>query len=280
MERLKDHEPIIPPGIIDRDEDNWWTMLAIAELAGGDWPRKARAAAIALSETDELDHGLDGLLLADIQRVFNDRRTVQIKSVDLIDALRLLDGRPWNGWGKNRANPGLTERDLSLQLKPFEIKPDRLDFGADGDTRQRYRGYKLEWFARAFDTYINDDEPEPSQDTFTPRTPANYPSHCPSTEKTRAKSLSALVPESEDGTHENGGKPLENKARDGGTDKRGGNGQSEIKNCPECGESLRWQPRDGEDRLWQCRKCVPTGLTRIELWDTATDEHITLGDDG
>ena len=38
-----------PAALGDRDIDNWEPLLAIAALLGGDWPRRAREAAVALS---------------------------------------------------------------------------------------------------------------------------------------------------------------------------------------------------------------------------------------
>src|SRR5438552_869554 len=36
----------------DRAQDNWGPLLVIAQVAGGDWPARARAAALALSAGD------------------------------------------------------------------------------------------------------------------------------------------------------------------------------------------------------------------------------------
>jgi hypothetical protein len=41
---LKTMEPSFPSGLDDRDADNWRLMLCIAELAGGQWPERAREA--------------------------------------------------------------------------------------------------------------------------------------------------------------------------------------------------------------------------------------------
>ena len=46
---LKDAKPIIPSDLINRDAANWWLLLAIAELAGGEWPKRAREAAERLT---------------------------------------------------------------------------------------------------------------------------------------------------------------------------------------------------------------------------------------
>lgn len=47
----------VPDGIADRAQDIWEPLLAVAELAGGDWPTRARAAcvALALSQPDETE---------------------------------------------------------------------------------------------------------------------------------------------------------------------------------------------------------------------------------
>ena len=39
----------VPDGLNDRAADNWEPLLAIADRAGGDWPERARKAALALS---------------------------------------------------------------------------------------------------------------------------------------------------------------------------------------------------------------------------------------
>src|SRR5215217_24022 len=40
--------PVIPKGIEDRNADVWEPLLAVADLAAGDWPQRARVAAVAL----------------------------------------------------------------------------------------------------------------------------------------------------------------------------------------------------------------------------------------
>ena len=47
--KLTDPEPSIPDALNDRAADNWRPLLAIADLAGGAWPGKAREAACLLS---------------------------------------------------------------------------------------------------------------------------------------------------------------------------------------------------------------------------------------
>src|SRR5262249_48028773 len=42
-------EPDLPDGIEDRAADIWEPLIAIADEAGGDWPKRARAAAVSLT---------------------------------------------------------------------------------------------------------------------------------------------------------------------------------------------------------------------------------------
>ena len=40
--------PDMPPGVEDRDADVWEALLAVADLAGDDWPKRTRVAAVTL----------------------------------------------------------------------------------------------------------------------------------------------------------------------------------------------------------------------------------------
>jgi putative DNA primase/helicase len=41
--------PLLPDALDDRASDNWRPLIALADTAGGKWPGRARAAALALS---------------------------------------------------------------------------------------------------------------------------------------------------------------------------------------------------------------------------------------
>ena len=72
LEELRGHDARVPSQITnDRAADNWRTLLSIADMLGGEWPAKARAAALAIEGVeDEPDAGqTPGLrLLADCRR--------------------------------------------------------------------------------------------------------------------------------------------------------------------------------------------------------------------
>jgi hypothetical protein len=59
------------PEIQDRDADVWEALIAVADLAGGTWPARARAAAVALvAEAKDTEPSLGVRLLADLRTVF------------------------------------------------------------------------------------------------------------------------------------------------------------------------------------------------------------------
>jgi predicted lipoprotein with Yx(FWY)xxD motif len=44
--KLIDPDPSIPAALNDRAADNWRPLIAIADLAGGEWPQLARQASL------------------------------------------------------------------------------------------------------------------------------------------------------------------------------------------------------------------------------------------
>ena len=55
IEALKTATPEMPAGFDNRLSNNWQLLLAIADIAGGEWPEKARQAALAVDKV--LDAG-------------------------------------------------------------------------------------------------------------------------------------------------------------------------------------------------------------------------------
>jgi len=104
LDALRTAEPNIPPWLAGRRADNWRHMLAIAELAGGFWPEKARKAAEAMvADDDNETAGI--LLLQDIRRYFETQKTDRVSSSGLAKVLHEMLDRPWPEWGKNAKLP-------------------------------------------------------------------------------------------------------------------------------------------------------------------------------
>jgi len=114
--RLADADPILPPGIFNRDADNWRPLFSIAAVAGGHWPELARRAAVAA--TGAPDESLKVTLLADIREAFG--TLDRISSEDLVKALLDMKERPWGECNHGKA---LTQNQLARRLKQFKLEP-------------------------------------------------------------------------------------------------------------------------------------------------------------
>ena len=96
---LEDADPSLPEALDDRAMDNWRPLVAIADAAGGDWPERARKAALLLSSLAE-DEFVGVLLLADIRRVFDTKKVARIPSTELSAALGAMEDSPWAEYGR------------------------------------------------------------------------------------------------------------------------------------------------------------------------------------
>ena len=75
LDEATEARPEMPAGVDDRDADIWEPLLAVADIAGGDWPKRAREAAKALvAVAREVEPSLNIRLLADLRTVFGRRR--------------------------------------------------------------------------------------------------------------------------------------------------------------------------------------------------------------
>jgi hypothetical protein len=139
---LRAARPNLPDELDDRAQDMWEPLLAIADVAGGDWPQRAWKAALELSgNCVREDDSLTALLLKDIYTVFSSGAGDRLQTADLISYLTEIEESPWGDWyGKT-----ISAQALSRLLKPHRIKT--MPVKAEGKT---VRGYKVEQFAEAF----------------------------------------------------------------------------------------------------------------------------------
>src|SRR6266850_430280 len=79
-------QPQPPEGLNDRATDIWEPLFALADLAGGDWPKKAREAAVALN-TSAQESSLMGTLLMDIFTVMAINNQERMFSRKLVEGL-------------------------------------------------------------------------------------------------------------------------------------------------------------------------------------------------
>jgi hypothetical protein len=96
---LRVARPQIPEALSDRQADICEPLLAIADLAGGEWPRTARDSLIELCVSEENEESTNVKLLSDIYRVFDEQGTDRLSTQDLVKALVGLETEnPWAIW--------------------------------------------------------------------------------------------------------------------------------------------------------------------------------------
>jgi hypothetical protein len=124
-------EPELPEGIKDRASDIWEPLVAVADVAGSDWPARARAAAVFFtkrSNDETLTRGVE--LLSHIRDAFGDDGKLHTKT--LIDRLCERDESPW----KDIRGKTLDDRGLASRLRPYGIKSKDIWIG--GTTKKGY----------------------------------------------------------------------------------------------------------------------------------------------
>jgi hypothetical protein len=105
----------------DRAADTWEPLIAVADLAGEDWPGRARAAAavmVAAEAEQEEDTSASVRLLGDLREVFDQAGAEALYSATVLERLHKLDEAPWADW---YGHP-LSTRDLAKLLRPFGVR--------------------------------------------------------------------------------------------------------------------------------------------------------------
>jgi len=141
LEAIKATDPDVPEYLGDRAQDNWRTLLAIAEVAG--WREVAVAAIKHLvpEKTEDDDNGVK--LLADIKEIFGVRECVS--SADIVVALNEIEESPWPGFFHGK---GISAQYMATMLGKYGIKPKtHRSLGSK-------RGYKQEQFLDSWGRYL------------------------------------------------------------------------------------------------------------------------------
>jgi hypothetical protein len=147
--RLMDAEPDMP--VEDRAADTWEPLVAVADLAGGEWPERARHACKVLTEEAEAadeERSLNTRLLSDVRAIFTERMSSFIASADLVGELKRIAESPWGDFDFNA-------RKLAYRLKDFGVRPGF-------NTAKTARGYRLDELHDAFGRYLRPEASEAS----------------------------------------------------------------------------------------------------------------------
>ncbi len=146
---LLGEQPKIPNVLSDRAADCWEPLLAIANLAGDAWSKKARKAAVLLSRhTVKEDDSLGIKLLTDIRNVF--RNEERLFSDELCQKLIALEESPWGElpFGIRKGKP-IDARLLACHLKPYNVRSKQIKKDAIGK-----KGYLLSDFEDVLKRYL------------------------------------------------------------------------------------------------------------------------------
>ncbi len=203
MNALRQADPPVPEALHDRAADNWRPLIAIADLAGGEWSIKARQAALALSGMVDDNEAAGILLLRDIHEYFTQSGSDRVLTAHLIEHLSTLEEHPWAGWNKGKA---ITPRQIAKLLNPFSIISGTIRIGEETS-----KGYLKKSFEDAFSRYL----PSGGNLSVTP-SQAN---------KDATKQDFKSVTPKNDVTDKKDGKSNIHAGCDGVTDKKGGTGQ-------------------------------------------------------
>jgi hypothetical protein len=177
LDELRSIRPPLPDELDDRAQDCWEPLLALADLAGGDWPERAHSAALTLSGPEarqDEDASLSVRMLADIHHVFSANGTTRYRTADLIAELCKIEESPWGDWfGKT-----ITPQTLSKFLRPFRIKT--MPVWIEGE---KARGYKVEQFADAFLRHLGGRDGRDGRDGSLSQNDGTEPTALPPREK-------------------------------------------------------------------------------------------------
>jgi hypothetical protein len=167
IEELSHAEPDLPDELSDRGWDIWEPLLAIADEAGGEWPKRAREAAARLSSDQEPDEETLGIrLLADCRMAFGHQDRLPTR--DLLEHLRGLEEAPWASFKNDKP---LSPRTLASILGRFEIRSRTIRL----DDETTPKGYLRERFEDAWNRYLPSSEglktPQRHNGSTKPETP-------------------------------------------------------------------------------------------------------------
>ena len=165
FDKLVDPDPAVPEVLNDRAADNWRPLLAIAELVGGDWPDRAREAALVLSGEAQ-DDAIGVKLLKDIRLAFGDDDA--IRSADLVAKLAEDPEQPWADWKHGRA---LTQNQLGRLLSGFGISSETVDIPG----LKSAKGYKRARFEEAWVAYCPVKSPSAGKNPISKRRTVEMP---------------------------------------------------------------------------------------------------------
>ena len=161
VDKLEHIEPDLP--VEDRQADVWEPLVAIADLAGGDWPDRAQAACINLCSIERDDESTAGeRLLVDLRTIW-DKDAEHMPTNDhiatsvILERLHGLEESPWGDWfGKP-----LGARSLARLLRPYGVRSVTFRLNEN----ETPKGYALSDLADPWHRYATTATPQQDDET-------------------------------------------------------------------------------------------------------------------
>jgi hypothetical protein len=161
---LKAAVPSVPEELEARQQDAWECLLAIADQAGGVWPKRAREAAVTIhTGGDGVEATLGIQLLAHMKDALGD--APRLSTADLLEALVERDDAPWAQWWGDKVEAGGKSLNgpasrLARIIRPFGIKAEKIWFDDGTKNGVTIRGFKAEDLKPVFERYLSPTESE------------------------------------------------------------------------------------------------------------------------
>jgi uncharacterized protein DUF3631 len=153
---LRAAKPEFPPGFVNRVRMNWKMLLAIADLAGGEWPERARNAALEL-EAGRDEPSEEIRLFAALHEVWSKAQKRPSKSL-----CASLAAHSSGEWADFRGKGPISPHQLAALLRPFGIRPVH-NLHLAGNAKDNQGGYLRSQFENAWARLLQ----KPSKDSLT-----------------------------------------------------------------------------------------------------------------
>ena len=177
--RLRGLRPDRLEGVDPRTKEIAKPLLQVADLAGGEWPGRARRALLELDGGEVEDPTIGVELLRDIRGVFDALAADRITSKELRAELIEMEGSPWSEW--RQGNP-ISQRAITDRLKPYGITKRNVRFGDDASEGTVTKGYHRDQFEDAWKRYLPKNDTQTGYNGYNGATEPRTASPEPATE--------------------------------------------------------------------------------------------------
>jgi len=145
--QMEGYYPELPLEIQDRDADVWEPLIIIADIFGGAWPVRARAAAIHfVGKAKEVPQSIKTRLLEDIRTIFGTKDRMSMR--EICDLLSDLEDAPWREWHKSKET--ITTYQLGKLIAEYGLRATNIHIGPS----HKPKGYLREDLENLWQRYL------------------------------------------------------------------------------------------------------------------------------